>query len=282
MNITRIYLITNCYNDPNKVYIGKTVNSRKNDHQRKFGKQITYDYIDEINSINRKDWKPLECYWIEQFRSFGFELMNLNAGGNGISHHNEGSKKIMRLKRKNKGRKVILQYDLNGKFIKEWESVGSILIELKSKAPNISKSCKNPNHQIRGFLWRYKTENYPLQINPYIKPSRDEESRKITSYKLKGMSKPEGFGAMMREVRLGVPKPEGTGDKISKKLMGRISTSRKPVNQYDLEGKFIQDYPNIEIAATSTNSNPSTISKVCRGIFGKTNGFRWKFKDLDS
>ena len=30
MNITYIYLVTNCYNDPNKVYIGKTKNTRKN------------------------------------------------------------------------------------------------------------------------------------------------------------------------------------------------------------------------------------------------------------
>jgi hypothetical protein len=32
MNITKIYLVENCYGDPNKVYIGKTINSRKKVH----------------------------------------------------------------------------------------------------------------------------------------------------------------------------------------------------------------------------------------------------------
>ena len=38
MDITRIYLVTNCYDDPFKVYIGKTKNNRKRDHKLRFGK----------------------------------------------------------------------------------------------------------------------------------------------------------------------------------------------------------------------------------------------------
>ena len=34
INITYIYLVENCYGDPNKVYIGKTKNSRKTQHQK--------------------------------------------------------------------------------------------------------------------------------------------------------------------------------------------------------------------------------------------------------
>ena len=44
-----IYLVENCYNDPNKVYIGKTKSSRKSDHKRKFGDKIVYTVIDETN-----------------------------------------------------------------------------------------------------------------------------------------------------------------------------------------------------------------------------------------
>jgi hypothetical protein len=41
---TKIYLVTYCYNDYNKVYIGKTINdkSRKNDHKRKYGNEIDF------------------------------------------------------------------------------------------------------------------------------------------------------------------------------------------------------------------------------------------------
>ena len=80
MSLTKIYLVENCYGDPNKVYIGKTKNSRKKDHVKTYGPQIIYNEIDEIHSLNRKDWKPLETYWIHQFKQWGFEVMNKKIG----------------------------------------------------------------------------------------------------------------------------------------------------------------------------------------------------------
>jgi group I intron endonuclease len=96
INITKIYLVTNIDNDPNKVYIGKTKSNREYDHKRKFGNQITYDYIDEINSLNKNDWEPLESYWIEQFRQWGFDIINKNKGGGGPEYHTEETKCKMR------------------------------------------------------------------------------------------------------------------------------------------------------------------------------------------
>jgi len=50
INITKIYLVTNIDNDPNKVYIGKTKTrwGRESKHKQKYGSQIVYSYIDEI------------------------------------------------------------------------------------------------------------------------------------------------------------------------------------------------------------------------------------------
>jgi hypothetical protein len=79
--ITKIYLVENCYGDPNKVYIGKTINSRESNHKKTYGNQIMYTFIDEINSLNRKDWEPIESYWIEQFIQWGFEVVNKNKKG---------------------------------------------------------------------------------------------------------------------------------------------------------------------------------------------------------
>jgi len=91
--MTKIYLVENCYGDPNKVYIGKTRNSRIGPHKRTYGKNITYTIIDEIYSLDHKLWKPLESYWIEQFRQWGFELMNINKkGGQGPGIYSEESK----------------------------------------------------------------------------------------------------------------------------------------------------------------------------------------------
>ena len=83
---TKIYLVENCYNNHNWVYIGKTKNCRKNDHKQKFGKQITYTIIDEINSNDKNDWTPIESYWIEQFKVWGFSVLNKNTGGGGPAY----------------------------------------------------------------------------------------------------------------------------------------------------------------------------------------------------
>jgi hypothetical protein len=94
---TKIYLVTNCYGDPNKVYIGKTTGSRRSKHTQTYGKYIIYTYIDEIDSLFRKDWEPLETYWIEQFRQWGFEIVNLRKkGGGGPEFRDEVFKEKMR------------------------------------------------------------------------------------------------------------------------------------------------------------------------------------------
>jgi hypothetical protein len=97
VNITKIYLVTNCYNNPNWVYIGKTKNSRINYHKKIFGENIEYIYIDEIASLNREDWEPLESYWIEQFKQWNFNVLNVNKGGGGPITHSEKTKQKLRI-----------------------------------------------------------------------------------------------------------------------------------------------------------------------------------------
>lgn len=54
--------------------------------------------------------------------------------------------------------KPILQYDLNGKFLKEWECIRQIERELKIWNQNISKCCKGKYKTCGGYIWRYKDE----------------------------------------------------------------------------------------------------------------------------
>ncbi len=66
-------------------YIGKTVKPkiREVEHKRDKGQNIVFTIIDEINSVKKEDWKPLEHFWIIQYQAFGFELKNKNTGGGG-------------------------------------------------------------------------------------------------------------------------------------------------------------------------------------------------------
>lgn len=111
MNITYIYLLENCYGDPNKVYIGKTIvpKYRFNNHKRKFGNKINFTIIDQIDSLSYKDWKPLESYWIEQMKVWEFRVMNSNKGGGGPEKHSNLTKH--NISKSLKGRKNIWNKD---------------------------------------------------------------------------------------------------------------------------------------------------------------------------
>lgn len=49
----------------------------------------------------------------------------------------------------------IKQYDIHGKFIKEYESISEASRELNIKIAGLSKSLKSGNHKYKGFLWEY-------------------------------------------------------------------------------------------------------------------------------
>ncbi len=231
--MTKIYLITNCYGISNKIYIGKSKMKygREYAHRKTYGSEITYDYIDEIDSLDKNDWKPLECFWINYFKMLGFEVLNTNDGGGGPSFHTEETKLKLRKPKKEgtgekiskshlgkkvpkisqalkgkpkpwmsiiskgnkyalgykhklesiklikdkltgrkdskitidkkresalKFRKSIIQYDLKGNFIKEWDSSMDIERILNFNSGNISLCCQNKQKTAYGFKWKYK------------------------------------------------------------------------------------------------------------------------------
>lgn len=177
IHITKIYLVTNCYDNPNKVYIGKTISSREAAHKRTYGANIIYTYIDEIQSINRRDWEKIETYWIEQFKQWGFEVVNKRKkGGGGLEFHPlkghsrpdhslkmkgrisplRGRSRIYKgRKSPNKGR-PILQLDQYGNFIKEWENASEASRNLNINETFITKTCKGLYNLAKGFKWKYK------------------------------------------------------------------------------------------------------------------------------
>lgn len=61
--------------------------------------------------------------------------------------------------------KAVIQYDLDGNFIKEWKSINDARYKLN--AHQINKCCINEYGSSGGYMWRYKTENYPLNIDKY-------------------------------------------------------------------------------------------------------------------
>ena len=52
--------------------------------------------------------------------------------------------------------KEITQYSLDGKFIKNWDSMKEASKELKIPPQNISECCRGIRKKAKGFIWKYK------------------------------------------------------------------------------------------------------------------------------
>ena len=155
-NTTKIYLVTNIDNDPNKVYIGKTKNSREADHRHDLGKQISYNIVDEIDSINKEEWKLLETKWIQYYKDIGYNVINKNKGGGGPTFHTDAAKQKIgnSVSEKLKGRKSPMKGRKHTEETKQQQSISAIgkhkgggFTGKKHKTESLLKICK-PIYQI--------------------------------------------------------------------------------------------------------------------------------------
>lgn len=64
--------------------------------------------------------------------------------------------KVSRKRKNGNGSKPVLQYDLNGNFIKEWPSSKEIKRKLGFADSNVRNSCNGKYKTAYGFIWKYK------------------------------------------------------------------------------------------------------------------------------
>ena len=142
--------------------------------------------------------KEREKYYIKLYNSFNNGLNSNKGGGGPLYHTDQTKQKISEKGKLNKGKRVnshlkgrklpqshvesnknnkgkrvnshrkgksfsgtmksILQYDLEGNFIKEWNSIKEININFnKSESfPAIGKCCRGERKSQFGFIWEYK------------------------------------------------------------------------------------------------------------------------------
>ena len=130
INITHIYLVENInINNPYIIYIGKSTNPkvRKRDHKRTYGSQIIFNEIDEINSLDRELWRPIETMWIQMFISWGYNVINTRKeGGSGPSFHNSEVRSKISLNRYMNEYDIDINLSLKYKKVKtQWEQYKS-------------------------------------------------------------------------------------------------------------------------------------------------------------
>lgn len=134
-------------------------------------KNIKVDFLLESDDKGFIKQKEIEFVALYGRRNLGLgNLVNLTNGGDYPSEQSFSEKRKLKLKELKKGfipcdkffqnsREIhiikVYQYDLNGNFIKEFESLTEAAKSCSSFTTNISKCCKGKFHTAGGFIWRY-------------------------------------------------------------------------------------------------------------------------------
>lgn len=114
---------------------------------------------DNLPCVNHKDEnKQNNVVWINEDGSIDYEKSNLEwcSYQYNNTYGTVGVRKAKKLKNNNCASKPILQFDINGNFIKEWISAALVEKELNIKKPNICKCCKGERNSAGGYIWKYK------------------------------------------------------------------------------------------------------------------------------
>jgi hypothetical protein len=172
--------------DTNEVFyvgIGKHRYRARSTHNRnKWWRSITNKVNYNVEIVWEGDCyeeaKELECLLIKEYGRKDMKcgtLVNLTDGGEGSKgfKHSEYSKGLISKNNarvgywKGKKREVgcrqpkpIIQIDLSGVIIKEWNSIDEASKSLSIKDSNISLVCKGKRNTAGGFTWKYVNEEH--------------------------------------------------------------------------------------------------------------------------
>lgn len=135
----------------------------------------------------------------------------------------------------------ILQYSLDGIFIKEYSSTSLIEKEFGVGASHILECCKEQRRSAYGFTWRNKTSNNIEQV--IFVRDRIHINHPIECY------------------------------------ANRIKMMMKKIIQYDLNGIKLQEFNSRKEAASITGVCATSITNCCNGKHKQGGGFIWKYKN---
>ena len=263
-----IYLRTNLVNG--KQYVGQT-----NDFQQreKDWKYLNGRYSSGIIDNARKKYgldnfkveilrecetqdelDEWERYYIVKFNSkkpYGYNITDGGGGVNGYHHSEETKKKLSDFgKYLSPTRKEVLQYTMDGKFVKEWCSISECIRNGYSSA--VGMCCLGKRKSSNGYMWKFKLSNeIPQKIEPYD----FEEVHNNRSIANKNRNIDYSYILLKRG---------------------------KPILQYDLKGNFIKEWLAANQAAKELGLNQANIQSNLKGRNKQVGGFIFKYKNGDN
>lgn len=168
----KIYVLINKING--KMYIGTTSQDVRdrwcggNNYRRQpFGKAIkkygwgNFRHIILIENLEENIAYEIEKELIKKYKTnqeqYGY---NIASGGRGNSStpSEETKRKLSKVNTEKSG-KLVFQYSLDGKFLKEWKSASEIERELGIKKWDISCCCLGKQNKTHGYIWLHKRDD---------------------------------------------------------------------------------------------------------------------------
>lgn len=322
-----IYIATNLFNG--RSYIGQTRGTLENRIRQHFQDAKKSDSVNTFHHALAQygrssfEWKILDEFEgtkeevihalnvAEEYHILKFKT-RISEGGYNATQGGYASDKFERAVSRKKTSKSVLQYGLDGNFIKEFESITEVcrLFGLSSSNNFVARGFW------RGFQWRPKDcENYPEKIDPYVRPRR---SSAVIVYTTDGnfYKEYESINQCWDDLGASYALRELKGDRISIQMqsIGKMLVFRKrrddypkkiqvdvlypkerlkvnytpsdiPVLQYTLDGRFIKEYSSIQCAERESGVGKKSIHLWCNRteplvIRGKNKTkYVWRFKE---
>lgn len=308
-----IYCIENIVN--NKKYIGITcqLSDRKSQHKKhlstgkhyndylqrsynKYGKENFVFKILEKIKTNKYEASERELYWINKLKTlYTQEGYNIELGGYNGKVNKQTIEKIRNSVVENQG-KSILQYDLDGNFIREWNSISEASRESKLSIQNIMCCLKYKSKRAGNYIWRYFQEDYPTKIKKHSNKLQSHQ-KKIIQYSLNGEfikiwdcigDACEFYcGDRLNGNLTAAIKRKGTAFDFqwryfTTKYKENIGKSKrrlkKKVAKYSLDDEFICTYDSMTEGAKDVGlKSECGISGSCRNKDRIAGGFKWRW-----
>lgn len=290
-----IYLLTNVVN--NKKYVGqttRTIKQRLEEHFTKINKGYAISNaiklygkenfkIEELEKINDKSEESLkkslnskEIYYIQKYNSmvsssdgYGY---NIDKGGGQASCN----------------KKAVDMYDLNGRYIKTFESQVEASRETEASFDGISRACREGGSS-HGHLWTFAGEE--------LKMPKTIPNRPVSKYDLNGklvqvyncindISSDSKLKHRINNCCIGlVISVDGFIYRYGNDSFEKFPTTKKrifnnrPVNQYSIEQEYLNYYESLKIAENETGVRSDGISDCCRKKIKTSGGFKWFYAD---
>lgn len=197
------------------------------------------------------------------------------------------SKEIWKEQLSSKPKKIVLQYDLEGKLIKEWDCLVDISKELGFNKSNIANCCRGIGVSVSGYIWRYKDSFIEIDLNKF-----NYQKRKVKRYDLNGNFIKE-YGSISETMLEGFNEGNVQSCCAGKQkshggYVWRYSEDNPPVKyknktirsviQYDLNMNFIKEWDSIACASKELGIGSNLITTCCKGKYKSAGSYIWKYK----